>query len=365
MKRNPFLNLLSPISLIGLLLMPAQATEIAAERVVSGNRWFEVEMIIFQRQPDAALLESFETSAQPELPNRFFDILKPYYQTDIQPLLRQLELCPAHNNPIAADTFFEDPATQLLQFMPRFHYSQTDSVCIFEPQPALWQQPLFASPQWIDSLPMPERLALRPSGWQQHQAAPYLLAREALQLADIANQLQRQPDLELLLHTGFRQAPVTERRSIPSRWYAGRNFQTDHKQSTATPLMSDPLKPGQISLRQPDLLQRIEQRLQQVQQDGISSLGSTQQADGQLPEQQSETEPLWQLDGFFRLHLDHYLFVNTDFLLREPSAGQGLPNQHRIRFSRRVISGEMHYIDHPRLGIILQIRRFQPPEAAD
>jgi hypothetical protein len=65
-----------------------------------------------------------------------------------------------------------------------------------------------------------------------------------------------------------------------------------------------------------------------------------------------------QLDGLFKLHLDHYLFVNTEFNLRVENAGQ-LDTVY-VRQSRRVISGEVHYLDHPHLGIVLQIRRFEP-----
>src|SRR5690606_6535079 len=61
----------------------------------------------------------------------------------------------------------------------------------------------------------------------------------------------------------------------------------------------------------------------------------------------------WQLDGLFKLHLDHYLFVNTEFNFRVPST-DSLKTVY-VKQSRRVISGEIHYLDHPYLGIILQI----------
>mgnify|MGYP000673678348 FL=1 len=32
---------------------------------------------------------------------------------------------------------------------------------------------------------------------------------------------------------------------------------------------------------------------------------------------------------------------------------------------RRVISGEIHYFDHPDIGMIVQIRRFDPSKPAD
>ncbi|HSG50467.1 MAG TPA: CsiV family protein, partial [Rheinheimera sp.] len=80
---------------------------------------------------------------------------------------------------------------------------------------------------------------------------------------------------------------------------------------------------------------------------------------GDVLAQRNLPAEVWQLDGLFKLHLDHYLFVNTEFNLR-------LPHEDKlqtiyVRQSRRVISGEMHYLDHPYLGILLQIRRYEPP----
>jgi len=81
----------------------------------------------------------------------------------------------------------------------------------------------------------------------------------------------------------------------------------------------------------------------------------------------------WFIDGFFKVHLDHYLFINVDF---------NVYNQNQVNIStkdddsskiklvnfsqnRRVITGEIHYFDHPHLGMIVQIRRFDPSKPAD
>jgi len=93
----------------------------------------------------------------------------------------------------------------------------------------------------------------------------------------------------------------------------------------------------------------------------------------------------WFLDGFFKVHLDHYLYITADFNLFNDSelalqsitgdydinkddtneAGtnkEKSKNFKLINFSqnRRVITGEIHYFDHPYIGMIVQIRRFDP-----
>ena len=81
-------------------------------------------------------------------------------------------------------------------------------------------------------------------------------------------------------------------------------------------------------------------------------------------------EPLqpWFLDGFFKVHLDHYLYITADFnmlsqpLDRSTHNTTTKTNDKLINFSqnKRVITGEIHYFDHPHIGMIVQIRRFDP-----
>lgn len=81
----------------------------------------------------------------------------------------------------------------------------------------------------------------------------------------------------------------------------------------------------------------------------------------------------WFLDGFLKVHLDHYLYINADFNVFNQNKIKTLIDENKmddvklINFSqnRRVISGEIHYFDHPYIGMIVQIRRFDPTKPAD
>jgi len=96
------------------------------------------------------------------------------------------------------------------------------------------------------------------------------------------------------------------------------------------------------------------------------------------------TKPLqpWSIDGLFKVHLDHYLYINTEFNIIDASAKssvkssvpsaitakQKLASQNGVisfKQDRRVITGEIHYFDHPNIGMVVQIRRFDPSAPAD
>ena len=82
----------------------------------------------------------------------------------------------------------------------------------------------------------------------------------------------------------------------------------------------------------------------------------------------------WELSGLFKVHLDHYLYITADFNIAVEDTSIDANNKQtaltqykQVNFSqdRRVISGEVHYFDHPYIGMIVQIRRFDPTKPDD
>lgn len=59
------------------------------------------------------------------------------------------------------------------------------------------------------------------------------------------------------------------------------------------------------------------------------------------------------LSGLVRLTQGRELHLDTDLVLRDGYS----PNTYRIQQHRRLRSGELHYLDHPRLGIIVRAVR--------
>jgi hypothetical protein len=67
------------------------------------------------------------------------------------------------------------------------------------------------------------------------------------------------------------------------------------------------------------------------------------------------------LSGLVKVTRGRFLHLDTDLLLRDA----GSPATYRVQLSRRMRSNELHYIDHPRVGIVIQATRVERPAVAD
>ncbi|MFW6190988.1 MAG: CsiV family protein [Thiohalospira sp.] len=92
-----------------------------------------------------------------------------------------------------------------------------------------------------------------------------------------------------------------------------------------------------------------------------------------VPEPSPVGPPAPVIDGTLRLVVSRYLHAEVDLLYRDPSpdprtrtyrrpgllvppgAERQLPAGFRLQTSRRMRSGEIHYIDHPRFGILVLV----------
>ncbi|MFA7593929.1 MAG: CsiV family protein [Thiohalobacteraceae bacterium] len=63
----------------------------------------------------------------------------------------------------------------------------------------------------------------------------------------------------------------------------------------------------------------------------------------------ADGQPL--LDGTISLALSRYLHLNADLIYADPSVGTPVA----LREVRRMRSGELHYLDHPRFGVLVQV----------
>jgi len=59
------------------------------------------------------------------------------------------------------------------------------------------------------------------------------------------------------------------------------------------------------------------------------------------------------LDGLIRITRGRFLHLETDLLLQSPER----TSPYRVQLHRRMRSGETHYVDHPRLGILIRSER--------
>jgi len=67
------------------------------------------------------------------------------------------------------------------------------------------------------------------------------------------------------------------------------------------------------------------------------------------------------LSGLVKLTRGRFLHLETDLVLRDTNT----PSIYRVQLNRRMRSDELHYVDHPRIGIIIQATRVNPPRVPD
>tara|TARA_B110000438_G_scaffold293477_1_gene333400 strand:+ start:7231 stop:8766 length:1536 start_codon:yes stop_codon:yes gene_type:complete len=249
----------------------------------------------------------------------------------------------------------------------------------------------------------------------------HLLSKDSLQLDDIIQDLRYSKNFRPLLHMGWRQVARPEKESVPVKVYADDNFSADHKKQLAyynkqknlyiaqakeTSNEQDPISiatiENQASNHQEEQIQaakkiRIQEVIKQLSQVNENTEALLTELEVQeLSLKAASQNPLvsvppvapvqpWYIDGFFNIHLQHYLFITADFNILDKNlselatarltenAPDVLPTKGKtskpiqaksIRFKqdRRVISGEVHYFDHPYMGMIVQIRPYTKPE---
>ncbi|NRA83267.1 MAG: hypothetical protein HRU22_05675 [Gammaproteobacteria bacterium] len=215
---------------------------------------------------------------------------------------------------------------------------------------------------------------------------PHLLDQATLQLGDLVKKLRWQKNLSPKLHIGWRQQVHSRHLAKPVHLFGGENladrFNSDGSQRTAA---------------EPTELTELKDMAAQVA-DLLT-----------IDDQPSEViAPIWQINGLFKVYLNKYLFIETNFnkkistlieqdnqlmtdlSLNAATNPEQLPVEllpveqsislikaeitdvegeseavmipwlvnHPLQQHRRVKSKQLHYFDHPDYGIVVQIRRF-------
>ncbi|WP_371185734.1 CsiV family protein [Thalassotalea maritima] len=210
----------------------------------------------------------------------------------------------------------------------------------------------------------------------QHASSEYLLTSEQLQLANIRQAMSRSKEFRPVLHLGWRQVGKPLAQARPVKLIAGNNHllaaqSQPNEQTTLTRTDADSIIRQHI-IETINATQTMTDASQQIAltAEALSPLvdeSTISDADITLaPVMQSKVDAAqaFTFDGLFQVHLNHYLFIDAFFnVLDKNQDGETITIP--FKQTRRVISGEIHYFDHPYMGMIVQIRRFQPPKHDD
>lgn len=334
-----------------------------ASNAAFANSWYEIELIAFSRSADKSLKEQFEAPTTELKTNNVMDLMRPLVQPALADLIKAVPACvlPGPAAPVgsAVDTKALSVTTQqqIQQLLIEHQQSTQAKPAADTLDVQLESEPVAASlyqlnfqncqmEQWDADgqlisraltaeelalqLPAPAQIPATFTGDGLAQDTAYLVGPNDLQLKNLAYQLQRESGKQLLLHTAWRQ-PLISGRNSRTRWYAGlHQTETNIEAETEQTI---------------DLMQQVQQQLAAVQQ-GQSSL-------------QLWYSP-WQFDSLLQLRLGRFIQLDGTFYLRQTD-DTNQPAQIAVKQSARLTLGQIHYLDHPRLGVIIQVKRFTPP----
>ncbi|WP_133406569.1 peptidoglycan binding protein CsiV [Parashewanella tropica] len=331
---------------------------ISTSAYAAPERWFEVEVYIFKR--DSATTEHWSETVPPVKLRGNVDLITPIVHTEHV-------IKPAVDCEPAFPVIGED-----------FTRSLMDD-CV--PQDAITEV------TFPEVTPVNISADETPQVYQGDPAT--LLSYEQNQFTDIINKIRRQRGVTSLLHLTWQQAMLPKRRSKALHLYGGKDFSKEFQADGFAIKPSEPELLGSSDDVSPLSSDTINNLLQQNTPtiDSTAELAST-------PTEQATTKPatpIWELDGKLNIYLQHYLYIETDLRLRDPemllakpkpesdeiasnlladSSEADIEPQQPQEFlfsipmiqNRRVRSTEIHYFDHPKMGMIIQIRKMPAPE---
>jgi hypothetical protein len=242
---------------------------------------------------------------------------------------------------------------------------------------------------------------------------PYLISKNSLQLNDVLTSLKRSKNFKPLLHLGWREAPQGREQATAYRVFAGENLAFNNKKAQLAyqaqrqqTEINKAIAKAATQINEAEALElatnakQAKEKVQEKVQEKINNILSdinhisaaneqeilAQLNDNSLPLALSPQTPgqpnspllqpstpiqPWTLDGLFRVHLNHYLYITADFNLLSlttrsqeqttSSNDSSIMKSISFKQNRRVISGEIHYFDHPYIGMIVQIRKHERP----
>ena len=365
---------------------------------------------------------------------KYYDLFSAYLQPDLTGIKQSMPLCVEQNK---QDTILSLSNTSLVipnvlsvvGFVDSFHLNEFSTENLANTQKEL-SKPLFSTQNFctvtrkdMNNLFNKEQLSefelngfsvnALPSKFNalgiHNDNAPYLIADDSLLLGDIKKRLQWSKEFKAFLHFGWRQVGVTRKKAIPLKLFAGKHLNYQYNQALEkyqlalaeskliTSLSAQQLK-SDAEFSQEDntdsndslIREQIFEDINTLDETNINQLISVLESETfeeliatdknhKSEKQQIKMVPPekpaqpWFLDGFLKVHLDHYLYITADFNVlgesskKDTSDSINSTQAKLINFSqnKRAITGEIHYFDHPYIGMIVQIRRFDPSKPKD
>jgi len=343
--------------LTGLLLIP---------QVAYAERWFEVEIYLFERSSGHIQEQAPEHVILPQTQNAvdlISAIINPNANSD---LIRSN--CTGAN--VSADISATDTdmsGTNINSTNMSAESESSTAPCI---EQATSTSTGTGGVTRLTQIPVNIAAATPQHG--QVGGSAVLLSQSQGQFDDIISKLSSN-GYQSLLHMTWQQAMLPRHRAIPIRLFAGHDFSAAYEPDGNPIQAATTHVPAAIS----------EKSARYNHDDNLISMPllASNSMDNHLDLFAANSAPVvpqavWELDGTIKIYLNHYLYVETALNLREEGTKNVpmLQDISRIESdpeiiatpflfaypmtqNRRIRSGEIHYFDHPSMGMVLQIRK--------
>lgn len=299
-------------SLIGLSFLLFTAVSSA------NGRWYEVEVVLFEHPDNEKVNEDFSFDLSPIKTNKSVDMLSEHLQ-----LMGQNKCLSKRSQ----SNIFNKA---LNTYSSPVCIDSIDYIALMDKTPLTLEVPL-----------------------QEGMETPYIIAPEELEFQSTISRLKRE-GMQPILHTGWRQPGLKERQAPSYRLFGGKNFSKQYGyfgnlKQTQNAFLDDSNNTDDLNL----FLNQV------INIDSLNRSFDNRSINPTTTNNSEYPNEAWQLDGLLKVFLrGRYLNIKAEFNLRaEDRTNEKLKNFHFNQF-RRVISNEIHYFDHPKLGILIQIRRY-------
>lgn len=201
-----------------------------------------------------------------------------------------------------------------------------------------------------------------------------LLDDKQLSLVDYAKKLFAQRDISALSHIAWRQ-PVFfgEENASFYRVFSGDKLRLPKASTPSYETLKQKYDPELKRIIDQDsetFFAELKQQLSQANAVNWESKASVQ-ADDSV--KKSAIDDVWELDGKVKVYLKYinrvpYLHIESEFEFNEfqlNSFGEATIEQYPFKQRRRIISEQIHYFDHPKMGLIIRLQRYEKPKEED
>lgn len=322
-------------------------------------RWFEVEVLIFKQTATDQSGENFSLTMQPIAVDKSRDLLTPHYNQQNSSLSDALPACETFSQQkLKIDVACQDENDK--QWIPITERP-------FEPEDRL------------SEVALTEVVVDGPGGDIEQASQPFLMPADTFELSSIRTELEHKGQAKSLLHLAWRQPIFSRGVGRKMRLFGGQNYSNDffysgfHKEQ-------EPLDTPLSTAGQQQRMDNIQHLLNVIESGKEPFISSENNTPVRAPLLAARHPALaWEFDGLMHIFLvGNYLHIDGEFNLREQdkiehiandletqaahalnSASKQTPYLRSYYFSqlRRVISHETHYFDHPKIGVVVQIRR--------